>query len=233
MIGLNIEIPAQDVAEVDSMLKDYVRFYKGNIAKAVEKTMVRIISALRAGTKVSSKKRPLVRNPDPRAKKDARKAEWGVYKYYQSMPRKFAPIKGTGEYGRLKYIGKKWIRGTDGELYPVREVAESNPGILIQNHKRRIINRSGLAKASWGWMLGQLGASAAAGFKPINGAVYVTRTNTETDVSITAENELKYIQKAIRPGALRTVMQRARNQMKWDMADADERARIRARKRAA
>jgi hypothetical protein len=240
MIGINIELPERDRAEVGAMVRRFVAFYRGDMGRAVEKTMVRIISALREKTKVSAKIRKIVRNPDPRAKTDARRAPFGVMKYSNKRtPREyFSPIRGTGEYGAaIRYMGRNKVlmRVRGGwEVFTRAELESMNMSSrTIQNHPKRIIGRSGLAKDSWGWMLGQLGASAALKFTPNNEAVKVTRTTTDNDVSITADNKLKYIRAALKPGAISTVMQRAKQQMMWDLASDSGRAAIRARMRAA
>jgi hypothetical protein len=244
MIGINIDVPQSDIDSMSSTFARYAAYYKGNIPKAVEKTMVQIIKALSGSTKVSSKLRPIVRNPDPRHKVDARMAMLGVYKYSnKKSPRKyFSPIKGTGEFGAaIRYVGKDKVlmrvRGA-WEVFSRAEMESMNYGSrTIQNHKKRIIGRSGLAKSSWSWMLGKLGASAAALQSEIGGTTTVTRINTDGAFNyfgILGENKLKYIRNALHGRQdISTAIRRAELMMMYDMKEITRKAKANSGLRAA
>jgi hypothetical protein len=246
MIGLNIDVPQRDIDNLNSAFKRFVEYYGGNVKKAVEKTMVQIIKSLSGSTKVSSKKRPIVRNPDPRHKTDARMAPLGVFKYSQKKdPRKyFSPIRGTGEYGAaIRYLpGNKVLMRVRNawEVFSREELESMQMGDrTIQNHKKRIIGRSGLAKSSWSWMLGKLGASMAAKQSEIRGTVGITRINDLAGASqyfgILSENRLNYIRKALIGGRqpVETVLARATNNMRSTMGEIGPRAAKSAGLRAA
>ena len=246
MISLDIEVPQKDIDNLNSAFKRFVEFYGGNVKKAVEKTMVQIIKSLSGSTKVSSKKRPIVKNPDTRYKTDARMAPLGVFKYSQKKnPRKyFSPIRGTGEYGAaIRYLpGNKVLMRVRGswEIFTRQELESMQMGDrTIQNHKKRIIGRSGLAKSSWSWMLGKLGASMAANQSEIKGSVGVTRMNEQAGAAqyfgILSENRLNYIRKAFTGGRqpVSTVLARATNNMRGMMGEIGPKAAKSAGLRAA
>ncbi len=244
MINVSIDVPASDIESLNQTFTRYVAYYKNNIPKAVEKTMVQIIKALSGSTKVSSKLRPIVKNPDPRYKTDARVAMLGVYKYSNKKnPRKyFSPIKGTGEFGAaIRYVGRNKVlmrvRGS-WEVFSRAELESMNMSSrTIQHHKKRIIGRSGLAKSSWSWMLGKLGASAAALQSEIGGTTTITRINQEGGFEyfgLLGENKLKYIKQALHGrNDVSTVIKRAEGMMRYDMKEITREAKNNAGLRAA
>lgn len=243
MIGINIDVPASDIAAMNAAFARYVAYYRGNVMKAIEKTMVQIIKSLRASTKVSARIRPIVENPDKRWRTDARVARLGVYKYSNKKnPRQyFSPIKGTGEYGSaVRYVGRnkalmrvlgKW------EIFTRQELEAAQLGDkTIQNHPKRVIGRSGLAKASWGWVLGKLGASMATQQAEISGAVRVVTGRMDGSIEqhyIEADNRIKYMRQAMKSGALGTVISRATNNMRYAMGEIVRESRTKSGLRAA
>jgi hypothetical protein len=246
MISVNVDVPEQDVEALRKTFGRYVAYYRGNLTKAVEKTVVQIIRALSGSTKVSASIRPLIKNPDPRAKTDARRALFGVAKFDNKMkagrvylgrgnPREyFSPLRGTGEYGAaVRYIGRNKVlmRVRGGwEVFTRAELeARSLSSLTLQNHPKRKIGRSGLAKASWSWLLGKLGASAAAAHAEIGGTTAVTRIHQDGAFEyfgILSENKLNYIRKALHGRQpLSTLLQRAKDMMRYDMKEITRESR--------
>lgn len=244
MIGIDIAVPQRDLDNMSAAFKRFVTHFRGNVPKAVEKTLVQIIKSLSGSTKVSAKIRPIVKNPDPRAKTDARRAPFGVYKYSNKKePRKyFSPIRGTGEYGAaIRYVGrdKILVRVRGGwETYTRAEFESMNLGSrTLQNHPKRKIGRSGVAKASWVWMLGKLGASATTSHQVIPGTTAVTRIETGGAFelfALLAENKLRYIRRALHGREdVSTVIQRATNNMRSMMGELPRKSAASAGLRAA
>ena len=240
MITLGIEVPQADIAEMNKTFERYAAYYKGNIPKAVEKTCVQIIKALRANTKKSSKLRPIVKNPDKTHKTDLTMAPFGVYKYYGKKGKYFSPIKGTGEYGKIRYIDKKtlvimeWDKVTGKRVAITRtneEMISAGAGsMILQNHPKRKIDRSGLAYSSWGWMLGKLGKTTATNQPEISGSTSVDKyfdSVISDKFSISMTDRLAYIRKALTGGRapLSSAISRATNSMREDMREIGRRAK--------
>jgi hypothetical protein len=191
--------------------------------------MVQIIKALSASTKVSAKIRPIVKNPDPRAKNDARMAPYGVFKYSQRRGKYFAPIRGTGEYGAaIRYLNRNKVlmrvRG-QWEVFTRQEMESMQlSSHTLQNHPKRKIGRSGLAKSSWAWLLGKLGAMSASNQSEIRGSTTVEKVAGDASNAywgIISTNRLGYIRKALIGGrqSLSTVISRATGMMRYDMKE--------------
>jgi hypothetical protein len=240
MIAVNIDFPQADINAMNEAFKRYVDYYKGNIPKTVEKTCVQIIKALRGSTKVSPKIRPLVRNPLNLKGLDLRRAVWGVNKYKNGMPY-FSPIAGSGEYGKIRYRSKKsltvmeWDKQT-GKRQKVNitnadlEMA-GRSDLMLKNHPKRKINRSGLAKSSWGWMLGKLGKAAAFNQPEISGSTTVEKINNAMSgiFAISLTDKLKYIRKSMTGGnPVASALSRATNMMRYDMGEITRKAKTEA-----
>ena len=180
-----------------------------------------LANSLSGSTKASAKLRPVIRNPDKSAKTDARKALYGV-NMYGRKGKHFVPIRGTGEFGKIRYIDKKTMQvmTRDRATGEVRRenFSTSDPGaegIGIMNHKKRKIGRRGLAKLAWVRGMGAIGrANGAFQVGPgvvglANRAMTVSKRFTGVDQFVQFNNQLRYAGLAFRTKGRRIVSETA------------------------
>lgn len=155
--------------------------------KACEQAIVYMAKSAGTLTKVAPKLRPLVSNPNFKgkggtaARRDMRKARYGVWKYDRAGRRYFSPIYRGGEFGAaVKYlsktevlvkVGSKSTRVTRALNRAARFAGSSKRfgtvGVWqkfpagsgefevrgLAQHPARVIRNRGLARRSWMWGL--------------------------------------------------------------------------------
>lgn len=253
MIAVTIDVPQADVDRMNATLTRYAEYFKGNMPKTLEKTMVKIITALRAGntTIVSDKVRKIVpfrkfaknsgdkflRAHDhirdnyinkPSANKTGHKAAW--------LP----PLKALGKDGRTATLAIERYTQSKGIKYtPITAASKvGDAKAIAQFVYPRIYNitRRGLARSSWGWMLRQLRKSVTTDQPEIDGTVSVSRSNIsmagQDNIVIEATNKLNYIRKATKAN-ISTVLARASRMMIDEIEGHKKGAASRAGPRAA
>lgn len=240
MISATINFPKEDIDNIQKMLFRYADHLKGNIPKTVEKTMVKIIVALRAAnsTMISGKVRKIVTNPNkyrggkkstsrfmrahdhiqdyyeahPGAKKTGRKQSW--LPKMKDLERGSLPAK----LAIMRYTQRRGIKYF--QIFGVDKVADAKAHAELLYPKQYNISRRGLARSSWSWILKQLGKSATAEQEEINGAVNVSKQSGATggyeNFSITAHNKLNYIKKATKAN-VSTALSRASKMMQSEI----------------
>ena len=190
-----------------------------------------IARSLGASTRVSAKKRPVVKNPEiqKRQKVKEGQARYGMEVYNQSGKKTFAPIYGRGELGKIYFTGKhnglSLMRDkATGEVQ--RAVLSTSPTSysksFVTKSKRRIIKNRGLAKASWMWGVKALGSASgfggemtAAAKKTANRFVTTMQRLKGDNPEVRIKNSLPYITDALKGGPqdVSTAMRRAASQM--------------------
>ena len=235
MIGINIDIPASDLAAMRDTFARYVQWFRKGPEEAVKKTCVYIVRSLRADTKLSPKARKVVRNPNYKkpTSKRARQLQH-IQAWYAAKGK--GQFKDTAEYFNRYAIErltqKKGTRYTAiptiGTMAEARRYAQSS---MLDQY---LIKRRGLAKSSWGWMLGKLGKQTATEQGKIAGTTEVNSSaGGSTDYYFTELiNRLSYIRKATKTN-VNSVMGRAQRAMKDEMEGHIKRARQQSGLRAA
>jgi hypothetical protein len=165
----------------------------------------KLCTSLAAATRVSDTLRPVVENPDPRAKTDGRFSKFGVYKFKPDRSQYFVPIYRTGEYGKSRYIDEKTLRTVtivDGKrVFSYIETGTGEfqaPGIM--QSKKRNIGRSGLAKRVWQWAAAHAfsGGVAVVDGMPDIAAVNLSAAGDTIELHI--QNSLRYAAQAMAGG---------------------------------
>jgi hypothetical protein len=174
-----------------------------------------VCKSIGARTKQSPKLRRVVPNPNKRAWRDGRMAKFGVYKYKQGK-KVFDPIYRGGEFGMIYYKAKNsaTILHRDpatGKL--VKTTHEAGTGEFqvpgVEQSKKRIIGRRGLAKKAWKWIERNMdGGSGSVGDARDIASV---RWGAIVGAEVTITNKLRYISMALKGGAMavETAMARA------------------------
>lgn len=186
--------------------------------EACKHAIILMAQSARAITKQSPKLRPIVKNPDPRYKTDARRAPFGVYAYKGrgNQSRKyFKPIYRTGEFGRVRFLDKntleiKYINTFSGKVHRADRY-EQVPGLSIKTDKRRNIGRRGLAKQAWMYGLSQLGGPHES--EKVKDASSVRAIRGDYLSGYIKSNLLDYITKILPAGWEKTVELRAGNKI--------------------
>jgi hypothetical protein len=171
-----------------------------------------VCKSIGARTKQSPKLRPIVKNPNKRAFVDGRMAKFGVYKY-RNGAKVFDPIYRGGEFGMIYYQTRKsaTILSRDpatGKL--VKTTHEAGTGEFqvpgVEQSKKRIIGRRGLAKRMWSVALGKIGKGRLSGDATAQAEqiarreMDVTQNLTGADLSIRLNNQLRYATAALKGG---------------------------------
>lgn len=237
---VSIAFDAADVRAFQNAMERNMDVLRKTPKQAATFGAAMLVKSLGASMKVSPKLRPIVADPDKRYKKDGRFARYGVFKWRPNGQRYFSPIGRTGEYGKIRYRDKKTLQimERDRVTGEVTRTVLTNDELEIFglqhlamiNHPKRRIGRSGLAKASWQWMLRQIGVGAgsiAQLEKP--GIVTTEKFEAPDNYTLRMTNRLRYIYKATRGGtmALSTAMSRAAANMMGKMDLAIARANVR------
>jgi len=239
MIDVNITIPSQDIAALQATVDRYVQWFRKGPKEAIKKTCVYIVRSLRASTKIGAKNRRIVKNPDyaktgsKRERQLMHIAEWNAAHGRPSrMPQQFQKYA-IQRYGQR---GGPWYRGVNGDSHAqARAAAQALDVIKGDRSNIYRIAKRGLAKASWGWMLGKLGKPSLAEQAEISGTTAVTEggnTGAFEYSYIDLSNKLNYIRKTLK-GNVGSVMSRANRAMIDEMEGHITQARRDAGLRAA
>ena len=172
-MSISLEVDRKSVRDFQKRMNRFATVLKKDATDALKVGTIYFCKAMAARTRVAPKKRKIVKNPNPRAGIDGRVAPYGVMKYNRAGKLFFSPIGRGGEYGaKVKYITRnklavqtsygKWdVMGRD----EARIHLDNNPGTYRQDakaaaslneHKKREIMLSGLAKNTWGIILQEL-----------------------------------------------------------------------------
>jgi len=202
--AFTIEFPRGDVAALQRELRRAQTVLHKSEKQIVIWGAINIGKSLAASTKLSAKLRPIVKNPDKGWMTDARKAPYGM-KAYKRGKRVFRPLRGTGEYGKIRYQDKKSMRVKtwDQSTGEVRYVTFASGDIGaeklgLMKDKRRIIGRRGLAAATWRRAVQAVGGSASFGnlsgsaVRIARSVMNVTKRLESFDKYIKLENGLRY-----------------------------------------
>jgi hypothetical protein len=251
VIDISIAVSQHDVANLDAAFGRLVERFKGNIPRAVEKTTAWIIVSLRARTKESKKTRNIVKNPGEYKGIHADKfvrvhghiqawyKEHGGTKYKKRKLAWLPPlvevqsrnpwaIERLMQHGKARYTPIRYMdllkRHGKSEAKAVAQVRNPKTYNML---KFKEGGRRGLARASWGWMLGKLGASGGSGAPGRFAGTYsVDRYGNGNDgtTAIISANKLAYIRKAMTRGDITTVLSSATKSILADLERAKKRA---------
>ena len=155
------------------------------------------------------RQRPIVRNPNPKAKTDGRMAKFGA-KGYKNGKDTFIPIYRTGEFGKFRFLDKKtmsWFdrSGGSGKWVKISSGPDvANPEIIvpgIKTDKRRKIPWRGLAKKSWAKAKTMITRGGTASVLGVNNLATVAIKSDGRDTSITITNRVRYATEALEGGS--------------------------------
>jgi hypothetical protein len=238
MIGINIDVPQQDIAALQSTVDRYVQWFRKGPKEAIKKTCVYIVRSLRASTKLGAKARRIVKNPSyaetgsKRERQLMHIAEWcAQHGRPVRMPQQFQKYA-IQRYGQR---GGVWYRGVNGDTSAqARSAAAALDTLKGERSNIYRIARRGLAKASWGWMLKSLGKQSTTEQSKIPGTTSVIEGGSagasETSY-IDLSNKLSYIRKALKVN-VGSVMARANkaiiDEMEGHIKQAREKSGLRA-----
>lgn len=221
MVAVSMEMNAADLSAFRAQMDRLRRELGRTPEEAVKIGMIAALTSMSASTKVAAKLRPIVKNKDARAGKDARVALYGVNKYRKGR-KYFSPIYRGGEFGKyLKYISKDKVLALVGDKWVPYEAGTGEfqiPG-LMQHEKRKIANR-GLAKQSWYIVLQRLYGTQVPNYnirRPWRPFFRVSKIGLGFFHSVTMTHFLDYISKAMKQGgrqSVSTAMKRAAAKMK-------------------
>lgn len=259
MVDLQIVFPEADRAKMQKAIEYRVKMLGVTVNQAVHSAAYLVCKSLGASTKKAPEMRPIVRNPywDARAsviemeriegmkgkrggkwkvnmkdfrKTDARRAQFGVYKYFQTKPKKFVPIYRTGEYGQVRFVDKKTgqdLRFASRPEFKLGKESTVQAGGFTQHtlegNPKRKIGRFGMAQNSFKWLqIASRGKQSQVNnsWYGRNGAILaVMNSGTMADTSVTITNGLVYIMEALKGGRqdVTTAMARAGRAMFGDV----------------
>ena len=234
MDGFTIAFPKGEIANLQRQMQKSVSTLKKSEPAALKWGGITLGKSLSASSKIAPKLRRIVKNPDKGAKTDARKARFGVYKYLKG-DKYFAPIRGTGEYGKIRYTDKHTMRvmewdKTTGVRRPYdfsdTDIGAENMGLM--KHKKRNIGRRGLARAVWRGCVSKLGGGVQIGVKGRTAGIArrnsdVTKRLTGDAMFVRFSNSLRYAADAFRTSgaqAVSTAMARASASMEHKVNQA-------------
>jgi hypothetical protein len=166
---------------------------------------MKLTSSLGAQTIRGKKLRKVIKNPDPRSKRDKRRANFGVMKLFQDRGDKFIPIYKTGEFGNIRFENKKtatWFT-IDSSGRVKRELTTGTDPFqhagIMQSPKRKI-GRRGFAAKSWKFLQQRMttGGGIFIDGKPNMGEVIWS--GGKEDPTVTINNRVSYMPKALKGG---------------------------------
>lgn len=206
MIETSIQFDQRGLNDFGHMLRKLTDVCGYERSKAVRIGGIMFLKSMRAATKKSALLRRVVRNPDASAKNDGRKGKFGVFKWDYKDNKYFDPIYRTGEYGKIRFKNKKtaeWLVRDRITGKVTRQQWETGTGEFqlagIMQSKKRIIGRSGLARASWGWAMHELFQQGSPGvaFARPSGAITTQIVDNAFDYAVIINNKLNYIMSAL------------------------------------
>lgn len=184
---------------------------------------VSVCRSLAASTKQSAKLRPIVANPHPDAKRDMRRAKWGVERYKADGSKKFVPIYKTAQFGMVRFVdksGAQWYkrRFSSAKWEEIQGIPGSEEEKLIpsiKNSPKRVIGRRGLAQKVWRWAASHIISGGVAQVEGVPDVASVTILQSGGETGIRVRNKLRYAEKAFQGGRRNVdfAMQRAADHM--------------------
>jgi hypothetical protein len=218
--SLSLQFPTADVNRmVAQMARARTELRKSN-KQVTQWAGEAVCGSLAASTKESAKLRPIVRNPDPRAGKDARLAIFGVNRYWKGK-QVFQPIYKGGEFGQqIRYTRKGYVLlKVGGEWVEYKRGIDEASGLTItglEGHPKRKILRRGLAKKVWQWCKSHTRSS---GSGTIMGMPYlaVIRWTGADRSTLEMTSRLRYAMDALKNGGseINQVMMKAADNMSY------------------
>jgi hypothetical protein len=199
----SIEWPRIEVGRLFAQMQRAQKELGKGLKQLVRWGGILLMQSLAAGTKVSQKLRPIVRNPNKQSKTDKRFAPFGVFRWDKNGKKYFRPIYRTGEYGRIRFIDKKtlevkFINSLTGEVHRVDQY-DQEPGRSIKTDKRRIIGRRGLAKKTWQWAIKSM-AGGIANIMRVPDIASIRWSVGTDNPTVTIKNRINYMGKALKGG---------------------------------
>jgi hypothetical protein len=200
---VSIEWPRMEVDRLFAQMQRAQKELGKGLKQSVRWGGVLLMQSLAAGTNVSKKLRPIVRNPDTRYKTDKRFAPFGVFRWDRSGKKYFKPIYRTGEYGRIRFIDKKtaevkYISSLTGKVHRAEQF-DQTPGQSIKTDKRRIIGRRGLAKKTWQWAVKSMNGGMA-NIMQVPDIASIRWSGGTDNPTVTINNRIRYMGKALKGG---------------------------------
>ena len=213
MVSFSCEVPAADVKAFTDALNRYEKETKRDMRGAVRSSAIDLVKSLRARTRKAPKVVP---------RSDVRFGESDPKYITGTRPR----TRGT-EFRRV--VVTRWSNGRKRqqvEWQPVRAKLRTRRGGFSVVESKEAMLRSaretfgkirqwGLAKKSWGWFMHALFGKSVPNENPqaridgrrVEGAIQ-ERGN---EISVEMANKLKYVRKALQPGALSASLRAAAN----------------------
>lgn len=215
-IDFECEVSKQDLANFTKALLRYKTETQRDMRDALRSATVDLIKSLRARTRKAPKMVPLsafrLAQSDP---KYLSKTNYGLIR--RVVCKRFAPKKSFVAWVPVHTVYKRRKLKNGGISESWRQ--ESDAQIL--RHARQEhgnIWNWGLAKKSWGWFMWRLFNLGRGGFD--NPRVRITHRHVEGNINerrnpfkydVTIVNRIRYIRKALAPGALAMAVQKATN----------------------
>ena len=206
--NIRIEVSKYSADRFQKHMKRLVDKLGWERPRAVKYAAIQFGISMRARTRKAPKMRRIVKNPDPSALLDMRKAKLGVMKFSKGKE-VFSPIYRGGEFGaKIRYVERNGILLSNGDgtwQKTTRDELEifGRQDLMIQNHSKRIIGRSGLAKKAWGWLMHDAfnsNAGEAVKFTRPSGALRGRKGGGRGKYFVHFHNGLRYAMEALKNG---------------------------------
>jgi len=223
---IDIYVDKADMRAFRDTIKKAEFFLGKTTEQALRWGAVNLMISLAAITKKSSKLRPIVKNPHPKATTDGRRGKFGVNRWKPATSEKyFQPIYRTGEFGKYRFFEKNgmWFKkptraGNEPweKIEGIPDSGEDEKLPSIEKSKKRIIGRSGLAKKAWKWaQVHMIRGGTGAPMPGVPNLMEVKVWGKGADSAIRIDNGLRYAESALTGGASRIseVMGRAARSM--------------------
>ena len=199
-----------------------------DVRKTLVKTSVQVIKALRASARVSPEKRKVEKvRPDIGAIQHSVRLQYKIKQWYQahgtparrrpnSHPAGYIPFKDRHAATFAAIKSRKPGERKELPIFKATDLKEAKLSPL------RNIEKPGLARDSFRWMLGKLGNGESAPNKEKPGITSVTKSEKSdqsgTKLSVSLTNRLRYILSALSGGRrdVATALERARSLLVYD-----------------
>lgn len=227
---IDIKVKKEDMQKLAAEMKRAEKVLGKSSKDAVQLGANALCKTLSGETKRSKKMRPLVKNPlfkdHPRMVEDMRRARFGVMRYKKGHAEMvFDPIYRTGEFGKLRFMERKGVfymnRGRGGAPNKWSKI-EGIPGEALNDQiptamksKKRVIGRSGLAKAAWNFARKRLRSGGTIFFMGVPNIASVKVFGGTKNPSIRITNNLRYALDALKnkEGSITSAVEKAAGSM--------------------
>lgn len=241
MSDVSIQFTPGSLARLRRSAMARSRLLNEDTRKTLVKTSLKVLTALRASARVSKPKRNVVKNPHFKKPTSKRARQLHHIQKWYVEHGKAAPGDTADYFNRFAIERLTQNKGTRylpiplaGKISEAKQQAERDMPekyLLNKPHGKR-----GLARASFTWMMGKLGAGGGAEHPEISGVSSVVKSQ-RTDgagmvLAIRMQNKLGYIMKALQGGRrdVKTALDRARAML---MSDARRALKRMAERKAA